>query len=413
MTVARAARRRLAAAGEYVRALVESDEVVGAVLHVEQDGEVIFSAAYGRSDRERGIPMTADAICSMRSMTKPLVGTAVLMLYEEGRLGLEDPVARYIPAFDNEAKRGITVRHLLTHTSGLTGDIYDTISGTRFSALREAVDWVGRSGPMGFAPGTGFHYSDPGTSTLGALIAEVAGEPSEDFIARRIIRPLGMTDSFLSLVSPDDPRRGRIAATYRGKAGAWEKYWDNAQPQSLPFFRASGGLYSMAADYATFLRAFLRGGALGAVRLLKPATVRMALTDCTAALMTPAQLEERASAYGMHWTLYNELYAPLPAGSFGHGGSDGTVGIVDPTRELVVVFLTQSRGNTVRRRVVAAVMEALGGDGRDSAPDHQEQVPLQGLPAGARAKALVVLDDDLAMTHDVAQRCGLATRCGG
>lgn len=344
----------------HVQSIVDSGAIVGAELYVEQAGAVLLRRSFGWSDRERGIAMPVDAVYRMRSMTKPLVGTAVLMLYEEGKLGLADPIARYIPPFDNDTKRGITIHHLLTHTSGLIGEIYDTVEGTVFTTLREAVDWLGREGPMGFAPGTAFHYSDPGTSTLGALVAVVSGMLCEDFIQARIIEPLGMGDSFCSLVPEADPRRARVAATYRGKTGQWTKYWDATQPQALRFFRASGGLYSTAADYAVFVRAFLRGGALDGVRLLKPETVRLALTDFAGALMTPAQVEERASTYGLHWTIYNRIYAPLPPGTFGHGGSDGTVAIADPTRDLIVLYLTQSRGNDTRRGVVTKVMEVLG-----------------------------------------------------
>ncbi|MDP2859645.1 MAG: serine hydrolase domain-containing protein, partial [Bacillota bacterium] len=109
-----------------VKSLVQQDEIVGAVLHVEQGAEVLAHQAFGWSDREKGLEMRPDAIFRMRSMTKPLVGTAVLMLVEEGRVRLEDRIARHLPAFDNPEKRDITVFHLLTHTSGITGSIYDT-----------------------------------------------------------------------------------------------------------------------------------------------------------------------------------------------------------------------------------------------------------------------------------------------
>jgi len=169
----------------HVQSLVDQDSIVGAEVYIEQGGHVLLRTAFGWHDRERGVQMPPDAIFRMRSMTKPLVGTAVLMLYEEGKLALEDPIARYIPAFDNGVKRAITIHHLLTHTSGLIGEIYDTLQGTAFGTLREAVDWVGRDGPVGFAPGTAFHYSDPGSSTLGALVAEASGMLCESFIHSR------------------------------------------------------------------------------------------------------------------------------------------------------------------------------------------------------------------------------------
>jgi len=339
-----------------IKSLVGQDAIVGAVLYVEHGEEVLAYQAFGSSDREKGLEMTPDAIFRMRSMTKPLVGTAVLMLVEEGRVRLEDRIARHLPAFDNPEKRDITVFHLLTHTSGITGSIYDTLGGTQFATLREAVDYVGREGPMAFPPGTSYLYSDPGTSTLGALVAELSGLPSEVFIRERIIGPLQMRDSFLNLVPDDDPRRRRVAATYHGTPGKWVKYWDNTQPQLLPFFRASGGLYSTAADYARFIKAMMRGGSYRGRALLAPETVRLALQRHTARVARPEEAEEADQFYGLHWTIYTEKYAPVLPGAFGHGGSDGTIALADPRRDLVVLFLTQSRGTETRRRVVQELL---------------------------------------------------------
>ncbi len=342
-----------------VESLVQRGEIVGAVLYIEQGDSVLTHSAFGWADREAGLAMRPDAIFRMRSMTKPLVGTAVLMLKEAGAVDLDDRVAKYLPAFDNPSKRDITVFQLLTHTSGLTGDIYDTLGGTRFATLREAVDWIGRAGPMAFPPGTSYLYSDPGSSTLGALIAELSGMPAEDFILRRILEPLEMRDSFLNLVPEGDPRRRRVAATYHGKPGAWVKYWDNAQPQLLPFFRASGGLYSTATDYARFVRVMMRGGSHRGRAILAPGTVALALQRHTARVGQPEDAATADQFYGLHWTIYTEKYAPVLAGAFGHGGSDGTIALADPQRDLIVLFLTQSRGTETRRRVLQELLGRL------------------------------------------------------
>ena len=340
----------------FVDSLVRRGEVVGAVLYIEQGDSVLTHMAFGWADREAGLEMQRDAIFRMRSMTKPLVGTAVLMLKEAGKVNLDDRVAKYLPTFDNPGKCEITVFQLLTHTSGLTGDIYDTLGGTRFATLREAVDWIGREGPMAFPPGTSYLYSDPGSSTLGALIAELSGMPAEDFIAQRILEPLDMRDSFLNLVREADPRRRRVAATYHGKPGEWVRYWDNTQPQLLPFFRASGGLYSTAADYARFVKVMMRGGMYHGRPLLAPATVAVALQRHTARVAKPEDGVAADQFYGLHWTIYTDRYAPVLAGAFGHGGSDGTIALADPQRDLIVLFLTQSRGTETRRKVLQELL---------------------------------------------------------
>lgn len=339
---------------EDIQGWVDEGTIVGAVLYVFHREELLLADAFGYSDRERRIPMKRDHIFRMRSMTKPLIGTSVLMLMEEGELSLKDPIARYIPAFDNPEKREITIVQLLSHTSGLTGSIYTNAEGTTFTSLREAVDHVGREGPVSFSPGTAYHYSDPGSSTLGALVEEVSGMPSEDFIQDRILDPLGMKDSFCNLVPQDDPRRSRIGATYQGEPGQLQKYWDNTQPQKVPFFRASGGLYSTAEDYARFITATARGGIHNGVRLLSPATVEMALVDHTSHLYDPGE-EEQERSYGLHWFIYNSV----SAAAFGHGGSDGTIAWSDAERDLIGLYLTQSRGTTTRQDLVARITGAV------------------------------------------------------
>lgn len=342
-----------------VEAWIEADEIVGAVLLLVHRGRTVLHRAVGMADRERAIPMRTDHVVRMRSMTKPLVGTAVLMLVEEGHLSLDDPVAAHLPSFDTPHARGITVFHLLTHTSGLTGSIYATAEGTPFPTLRAAVDSVARRGPT-FEPGTDYAYSDPGTSTLGALVAEVSGLHVEHFITRRILEPLEMRDAFLFL-SLDHPLRDRVASTYRtpesDTAGTrWVKYWDNTMPQVMPFFRASGGLYATAADYARFLGAMKNGGRLGEVRLLEEETVERATRPHADGVFEPDTPE---AIYGLHWTVFTERAAPESRGAFGHGGSDGTYAWVDPKRDLIAVYLTQSRSNETRTRFRELVYRLL------------------------------------------------------
>lgn len=353
----------LRTAMDSIRAWSERERVMGAILLVMRDGKVVLHEAAGWSDRERGIPLRTDHVVSMRSMTKPLLGAAVMLLVEEGRLGLEDRVSRHLPSFDNDRSREITVFQLLTHTSGLTGAIYNDQdgSGTPYGNLREAVDGVGDRGPT-FPPGTGYSYSDPGSSTLGALVEALSGIPSEDFIRLRIMEPLGMADSRLHLEA-DDPLLPRVAATYRRAGDGWERYWDHSLPLAVPFFRASGGLWSTSLDYARFLAMMHAGGTWNGSRILPAESVELSLQPHAAYVYTPEERAERDRFYGFHWTVYTDRYRPVAppfsSGIFEHSGSDGTLGWVDPSRGLVLVYLTQSRGQDTRRDLLRLVYDAF------------------------------------------------------
>ncbi|MFN0179530.1 MAG: serine hydrolase [Gemmatimonadales bacterium] len=355
---------RLREAMDTVRSFVRQEAIRGGILIVIRDGKLVFHDTAGWNDMERGLPMRPDQVVTMRSMTKPLVGAAALILLQEGKLSLDDRVAKYLPSFDNPKSRDITISQLLSHTSGLRGEIYnDQVGfGTPFRNLREAADSVGKLGPE-TPPGTMYWYSDPGTSTLGAVIAVAAGMPCEDFIQRRILDPLGMRDSFLMPPSPSDPRRARLSATYRKVDGKWVRYWDPTMAPAVPFFRASGGLYASGLDYARFLTMMLNHGRFGTERLLDSGSVAVALQPHQAAVLTPEERKERDSFYGFTWTVFTDRYRPVRApfspGTFQHSGSDGTIGWVDPSKQLIIVYLTQSRGARTSQRIVGMVYDAI------------------------------------------------------
>lgn len=344
-----------------VQTWVRDERIVGAVMLVIRRNRIVLHEAVGWNDRERKIPMATDAICQMRSMTKPLVGSAILMLKEAGRLDLQDKVSKYLPAFDNPRSGGITIFQLLTHTSGITGAIYEPLGGTTFTSLREAVDDIGRKGPE-HEPGTRYSYSDPGTSTLGAIIAQVSGMPAETFIQQRLLDPLEMTDSFCVL-RPGDPRASRVASAYQGGAKKWTKYWDISEPEVVPFFRASGGLHASAIDYAKFMSMMLRNGLVGSQRLLQEETVRLATRPHADYVATEADRAKASTQYGLHWQVYTDKYRavepPLRAGIFGHSGSDGTYAWTDPSQDLIGVYLTQSRGSNTSREFMRMVHAAI------------------------------------------------------
>jgi CubicO group peptidase (beta-lactamase class C family) len=346
-----------------VKKWADDERIIGAVMLVIRDGKTVLQEAVGWSDKEHKIPMRTDHIVSMRSMTKPIVGTAAMMLREEGKLKLEDRVSQYLQSFDNPKSRDITIFQLLTHTSGIKGDIYVATGGTQYKTLREAVDDVGAKGPE-FPPGTDYFYSDPGTSTVGALIADRSGMPAEDYIRTRILLPLGMNDSFL-VDDPASPLRVRVAAAYQRapNRGPWVRYWDNTMPPIVPFFRASGGLYSTAMDYARFMAAMLGGGQLDGAKLLSPESVKLATQAHADYVYPAARRAEMDRFYGLNWEVrtnkYRAVEAPFSSGIFSHAGSDGTNAWADPNRNLIIIWITQSRGNDTRLEFIRLVYAAL------------------------------------------------------
>jgi len=186
--------------------------------------------------------------------------------------------------------------------------------------------------------------------------------PAEEFIRRRLLEPLGMMDSRL-LLSHDDPLRPRVASTYRRENGRWARYWDNMQPLAVPFFRASGGLWSSSLDYARFMSMMLQRGRFESRRILDPASVDLALQPHAAYVYTAEQQKERDRFYGLHWIVYTDRYRPVEqpfsAGIFEHSGSDGTLAWADPSRGLILIYLTQSRGQDTRDDLLRLVYAAF------------------------------------------------------
>ena len=353
---------RLQALADTVRYWIDNEEIVGAVVLIIKNGKITLHEAMGYADTKKGIKMKTDHIFRLRSMTKPFVGSGILMLAEEGKLCIEDKVAMYIPSYNTPEIKEITIYQLLTHTSGIRGSIFDGATGSHFETLWEAVENIGNEGNVAFEPGTSYSYSDPGSSTLGAIIESVTGRPSEYFIHQRIIDPLGLDDTFCTLVEEDDPRRSRISATYRGGPGGWEQYWDNSLPKAVPFFRASGGMFSTVMDYARFLNVMMNEGKYDESHLLSPITVRLATSPQTIRVYQPEQWKEESRFYGLHWFVYTENWAsggPVTPGTLGHGGSDGTLGFVDPQNELIALYFTQSRGTATRSSFMRMVFEAI------------------------------------------------------
>ncbi len=332
-------------------AWVEAGDVVGAELLILSRRRSVLHLVAGWKDRERRIPIRPETIFRVRSMTKPFTGTVALMLVQDGRIGLDDRVARWLPSFDRIDSRDITVEQLLRHTAGFDHPGFPQ-PVTRYGSLREAADAVGRAGPSA-VPGTRYCYSDAGSACLGALVAEAGGASLERLVEERILTPLGMADT-LCVLRRGEPRRLRVSCTYKLTDGGFDKYWDITRPPMLPWLAGAGGMYSTPADYARFLTCWMDGGG----DLLDSDLVERALTA------TPLSREAGAhGSYGMHWYLYSE---PDPDDEtvlrvFGHDGSDGTWAMAAPKLDLMVLYFTQSRGGSTLWRVMDLVRGLVEG----------------------------------------------------
>lgn len=313
-------------------------DIVGAVLMVIKDRKTVLHQAIGWRDREREKPMELDTICRMRSMTKPFVGTSILMLAEQKKLNLSDNVSKYIAYYDNEKCREITVEQLITHTGGFEQPGYPK-NAAAYKNLEDLVMTIGEVGPT-MIPGKQYSYSDAGSSTLAHLISVITKKPAEDYIQENIFDKLGMKDTSCNSFR-DDPRRPRVSCTYRLTNGIFWKYWDNSMKQAAPYFRGSGGIYSTTEDYAKFLAMWMDEGIAGNTRFLRPETVQKALTRSS-------HTSKGNGGYGYHWEIYND-----ELGAFGHRGSDGTLAIAVPKDDLMLLYFTQSRGNKTTRQMVS------------------------------------------------------------
>ena len=336
---------RLSDVPQRMQALVDRHVIAGAVTLVAQHGKTVQLAAVGKSDIAGGRGMKADDLFWIASMTKPMAAVCVMMLAEEGKLRIDDPVSKFIPEFAGlrlhgaPPPRAVTIRDLLTHTGGL-GDAQ--IAPKASLAARVAAY---AHAPMKSAPGSRWEYSNAGFNTLGRIVEIVSGRPFATFIEKRLLGPLGMTDTTFR---PSSRQVARLAKSYRpGDGGLVETsvfansgdLTDRSRP-ALP----AGGLFSTASDVARFYRMILGGGSLGARRFLSRETVRQ---------MTVTQTGDLRTGFvdGMGWGLGFQIVkvplgvnAGLSAGSFGHGGTYGTQSWADPGRDAVFVLMIQRGG---------------------------------------------------------------------
>lgn len=343
-----------------VAGYAQRDLTVGAELIVIQADKVLLHKSYGFSDRDSKTNWKNDTVCNIRSMTKAFTSAAAQILIDRGKLKIDAPVADYLPSFDTDATRAITVRHVLSHRSGLP--LTTLQSPKQFSSLAEQVS-ASAQAELLFEPGTKFWYSDAGTDVVAAIVETVAGESIDQFVTREILQPLGMEHSFYGFDS-SHPQFSEIATMYLGGPKNWSPFWKPANEPFYPFAWGSQTLYSTTSDYTKFLGLILDHGTVGERRVLsadaigrmtEPASVMSAMGSDKP---MPTGFSGLQTFYG-HMLVTYRTDAQGPIVALGHSGSDGTIAWAWPKHDLVIAYFTQSRGGRTPLRMEAAIDRIL------------------------------------------------------
>lgn len=343
---------------------LKNGTIVGGELLIIKNRKTILHEVYGERDREDKRAMERDTIFNIRSMTKPLTGVAIQMLADEGKLRLDDSVAKYLPSFDNDKSKAITIEQLLQHRSGLPLTIL-FLKIDQYSDLQAQAKAIGENGPQ-FSPGEKFWYSDAGSDAAAAVVERISGTTIDRFVTERILQPLGMSDSFY-LSKDDDPRKNRVASLYFGSAGNWTRIWKPDGKPFYPFAWGSQSLYSTPADYARFLAMWMDGGMAGGKQLLSSEAIARVLTPQSPMKSLGSDKPYPCGFFGLkpHYGQMSMLYAPGDSPTktdvkvFGHGGSDGTGAWAFPKEDLIVCYFTQSRGQVSTVRLETTIQDAL------------------------------------------------------
>jgi CubicO group peptidase (beta-lactamase class C family) len=369
---------------------------LGGVVLVARDGRIVDFEAYGHEDLARTRPMRRDAIFRMYSMTKPIASVAVLSLLEEGRLGLDDPLSRYLPEFAaiqvvdggsidaprlRKPARPITLRHLLTHTAGFAAGLAgDDIAGALRDRAdpheaRDLADYALRASrlPLAADPGTRFGYEGANTELLARVVEVVSGQRFGDFLQQRIFAPLGMRDTGFEV--PAAQRHRVVDITTMGEDGRL-RIADGPSARTPgarlnAYDSGAGGLYSTAADYARFCQMLLADGTLDGVTVLGRKTVELMRGNHLAGMLDPPVNQySDAEGFGLGGFVVLDPVRrgqPGSAGTFGWAGAASTNFIIDPQERLQAILLLQHlpRGERpddlprIGRRVQTLVYGAL------------------------------------------------------
>jgi CubicO group peptidase (beta-lactamase class C family) len=367
-----------------MQAYVDRGVYAGVRTLIARRGVVVHDGSYGLRDKEAGLPMTKDTVFRLYSMTKPIVCTALMTLFEEGRFHLVDPVARYLPAFGRvkvleadgelrDPRSPMTVRDLMAHTSGLSYHFLEaTPVGRLYNEaklldprvpLAEAIDDLARF-PIAFDPGSRWHYS-VGVDVAARLIEVISGEQLADFLRTRLFEPLGMVDTGFDV---PETKRSRVAVMYGGPdlvtagqtlmksfalwMGGFNERIDVAKsyPVDAPatFQRGGHGLFSTTSDYFRFAQMLANGGELEGRRILGRKTLELMHANHLSPALLPLSIDALpfpGYGFGLGSRVALDVAqtgAPGSVGDFGWAGAAKTYYWVDPVEQMVGLFMTQS-----------------------------------------------------------------------
>ena len=385
---------RLAKIDAMFQAAVQEENIPGAVALIARNGKIVFHRAYGMADNSSKRAMKVDDIFRIASQTKAITSTAVMMLWEDGKFSLDDPISKFIPEFKaaqildtfNEAdssyttipsEKEITIRHLISHTSGIGYGVIDgdprfkkiyhkagitDLFTTENISIGESVKKLATL-PLHHTPGEKFTYSE-GLDVLGYFIEVVSGMPFDKFLKTRIFDPLNMQDTWFYL--PVE-KHNRMVTVQHFDAGKWKKYpvtfYDTDYPVkgAKRFFSGGAGLSSTARDYATFLQMYLNGGELNGVRLLSRTTVQSIMGNQIGEIW-----KDGPKHYGLAFGVVNSMGQDMGGlgsqGTFDWGGYFNTQYFADPQEQIIGVLMKQTQqtsndatGWKFRQMVFAAV----------------------------------------------------------
>ncbi len=389
---------RLRNVSRLVQSYIDDRRLPGAISLVARRGKVVHFETYGSMDDERRRPMRSDAIFRFYSMTKPIASVALMMLYEEGRFQLDDPVSKFIPELKDvkvfvsgtadayearEPSRPLTVRDLLMHTSGLVardsqtpvGELYRRAGFAGADSAGKLSDMIVKLGqiPLQVDPGSRWIYGIS-TDLVGYLCEVIGGLPFDRYLDERILAPLGMLDTSFSVPGS---KVDRFAALYEPHTGTPRyKLADDpltsAYVGQRTYFSGAGGLVSTAADYLRFCTMLANGGVLEGVRVLGPRTLELMTLnhlpggkDLATMAQSAAETQREGQGFGLGFAVLLDPTVAQVIGTPGEyywGGAASTAFFVNPHEELVMIFLTQLRPSStypIRRELRATIYSAL------------------------------------------------------
>jgi CubicO group peptidase (beta-lactamase class C family) len=375
-----------------IQSHIDGHDFSGAVTLVARKGKVVHFEAHGLADIDAKKAMSKDTLFRLASMTKPVTAVSILMLLEEGKLVLSDPVSKFVPGYKNPrvavwtlpndsagaglrlvpAAREITIQDLLTHTSGLAngfeGPAGEYVRRANLPAGGSLAERVTRAAslPLNFQPGSQWEYSpSTGFDTLGRIVEIVSGMTLDQFFKTRIFDPLGMKDTFFSVPAN---RAADVTIAYTRNETGLARPQAPAAPRtepSAPYFSGAGGLTGSAADYLSFSQMLLNGGELNGVRLLGRKTVELMTSDATGPLdLRNYAGDQVLKGYGFglgvrvrRSTGDNGWMGSV--GDYGWAGALGTYFWIDPKEQLIGIVMIQTRNTRLRMEYPNVVYQAI------------------------------------------------------